>query len=136
VLRALSIGVEHRQTIQGTIQHLAANYPKYYIRARLERAGRLIDQGQAWYDGLASEGIIRRGEAALLQSAQRAGNLPWALNELADGAVRRLALRLRVWLDAIMPLIVLVLGALVLFIWVALFSPLVNMISDLSRINY
>ena len=75
----------------------------------------------------------RRNDAAVLASAQRVGNLDWALRELAESSDRRLGYRLQFWLQLIFPLIVLAVGALVFLLAVAYFLPLVTLITKLAQ---
>ncbi len=50
---------------------------------------------------------------------------------MADGIERRLALRLHRWLEVVVPILVLVVGALVMFTVVGLFIPLIRLIESM-----
>jgi type II secretory pathway component PulF len=76
--------------------------------------------------------LIRGAEAAVFQAAERAGNLAWALDEMANSNIRRLTYRLRAWLNVLFPLLVLVFGGCVLVIGVGILQPLFQMIASLS----
>ena len=68
----------------------------------------------------------------MLESAERAGNLAWALDEMADGKTRRSAYRIRTWISLLFPLCILTVGSLVMFVAVALMLPLFKLISALT----
>src|SRR4051794_6557259 len=76
-------------------------------------AGRGVRWGGDWLDVLRAEGLIRAADAAVLDSAQRAGDLAWAFREVAEGAERRLNYRLQALSQALFPAVVLAVGALI-----------------------
>ena len=69
---------------------------------------------------------------AILQAAQRVGNLPGALREMADSVRRRLAYRVQAAAQMLFPPIVILMGLVVLFIVAALFVPIVALIQRLA----
>jgi type II secretory pathway component PulF len=77
--------------------------------------------------------VIGRAEMAVLGAAQRVGNLPWALAEMADSSRRRLGYRLHGLTHLLFPAVVLSFGLLVLFVVVGFFMPLVLLIEKLGR---
>ena len=77
-------------------------------------------------------GLITRPESTLLKSAQDAGNLPWALNQLADSLERRFAFRWMTTLEFLQPAVVLFMGFVTLFICLGMFMPLIKLLNDLS----
>ena len=132
ILDNLALAVEHDRPLYGVIQSLCECYPKKSIRRRLENVRHDLEHGGAWCESLFRRGLMRKSDLAVLQAAERAGNLPWALREMADGNRRRLAYRLNVLVQLLFPPAVLCFGAMVLFIVVAIFLPLVNLIASLS----
>ena len=88
--------------------------------------------GGDWCESLRRHGLIRQPELAILQAAQRVGNLPWALTEMADSVRRRLAYRVQAVAQLLFPPIVILMGLVVMFIVVALFLPLISLISKLA----
>ena len=90
------------------------------------------EHGCAWHESLYRHGLIRKSDLAVLQSAERAGNLSWALRELADSNRRRLAYRLNAALQLLFPPAVLCFGAAVLFIVVAMFLPLIDILGSIK----
>ena len=132
VLRSLSIGAEAGRPLSSTIDLLSRFYPRNWVRASLLRTHAAIETGTAWPEALRKQGIVSRGEAAVLDSARRAGNLPWALRMVGDGQERRMGYRLQAFAQASFPVIVVMMGLIVGFIAVAFFYPLVTLIEKLS----
>ncbi len=132
VMRTLSLATAQQRPVAGAIWMLSRLYPKRSVRGRLLEAGQRINDGQDWCDSLYRAGVIRGADAAVLKAAVRAGNVQWALDEMADSSVRRWTYRLRLWTNVLFPLIVLLLGIIVMFVVVGLFLPLISLIQGLS----
>lgn len=131
VLRSLAVAAETDRPLEPALAALAEFYPSLAIRIRLGAALAQISGGCPWPVSLGDQGLLRRGELALITSAQRVGNLPWALREVADGIERRLALRLHRWLEFLAPVFLLLAGAIVMVVVVGLFIPLVRLIEHM-----
>ncbi len=132
VLRCLAMVIEAGRPIGAGLNTLAIAYPASWVRERLAGVYLLSEQGHDWVDALWRFGLITKTDHALLESARRAGNLPWALRELADGGARRLAYRMQAIGQIALTLVLLALGAFVGFIAVAYFLPLVQLIERLT----
>lgn len=76
--------------------------------------------------------LIRSSDLAILTAAERSGNLEWALEEMADSSIRRLAYRLRLALNVLFPAVLFVFGLFIAFVVISLFMPLVSLIQGLS----
>ena len=132
LLRGLSLAVGARQPLGATLAALARSYPNRSISRRLEVCGQEVAGGGNWISSLTKHRLIGRREAAVAESAQRVGNLPWALGELADSNERRLIYQLEAALNIASPLILLMWGGVIFFFAVAFFMPLVKLISSMS----
>jgi type II secretory pathway component PulF len=132
IMRWLAIAVRQKRSLAEMVRLLAAYYPQTALRRRLEQAAVLMGAGADWCDSLYRAGLIRQAECAVFQAAERAGNLAWALDEMADSSVRRLAYRLQRWLSILFPLVVLAFGACVFFIAFSLLVPLFSIIQHLA----
>jgi type II secretory pathway component PulF len=77
-LRALSYGMEGGQPLPALLGALARHYPSRWARRRLRRVHHDVAFGADWLASLRAWGLLRRTEAAVLEAAQRVGNLPWA----------------------------------------------------------
>jgi type II secretory pathway component PulF len=133
VLRALAVGVEAGEPIPKGLALIESMYPRAGTRRRLARARVLVEQGTDWTDALHERGLIDSADAAVLESAQRAGNLAWALKTQADAHERRLGYRLQLWAELLFPIVVLLAGAVVAIVAVGYMMPLVSLISSLAR---
>ncbi len=91
-----------------------------------------LSQGEPCWELLARAGFLTQNEVVLIEAAQRAGNLPWALHTLADSLDRHLCFRFTAILELLRPVAILILGAIVGFVVIAMFLPLVKLLNDLS----
>jgi type II secretory pathway component PulF len=122
---------QQRPLLQG-IAALAHSYPKRQIRWRLGLVVTDVTLGGDWCESLLGHGLIRQPEFAILQAAQRVGNLPWALKEMADSVRRRLGYRIQAVVQMLFPPVVVLMGLVVMFIVVALFLPVIALIMKLA----
>jgi type II secretory pathway component PulF len=89
--------------------------------------------GAHWIDALRRAKLISAADAAVLAAAQRAGNLPWALEEMADSVIRRQSYRLQVAMNLIFPPALLAVGATIGLFAIGLFMPLVTLVQALTQ---
>ena len=132
VLRWLAIAVRRQRPLAEMVRLLAGYFPQARLRRHLERAAQRIEDGEHWCESLGQVGLVRRSETALFQAAERAGNLTWALEEMADSSVRRATYRMRAALNVLFPAAVLVFGGCVFFIALGLMLPLFSLIQVLT----
>jgi len=132
ILRGLAVIVEGGKPLTTGLGVLTRFYPERSVRKRLARVGYCIEQGANWWECLRWQGLIRPAEAAVLASAQRAGNLPWALREIAETGERQLDYRLQVWAQLLFIVNILCLGLLVFLIVAGYFAPLATLIERLA----
>jgi general secretion pathway protein F len=102
------------------------------LRRKVETAAKRIDQGADWTDCLRQAGLIRPAEAAVFRSAERAGNLAWALEEMSDSSVRRSVYQLRAIVNVVFPAAIIAMGGSVLLVMVGLLTPLFSLIQGLT----
>ncbi len=91
-----------------------------------------LAQGDSCWGLLEREGFLITREVVLIEAAQRAGNLPWALELLAESLDRRWLFRLAAAMELLRPVAILALGVVVAFVVIGLFMPLVKLLNDLS----
>jgi type II secretory pathway component PulF len=131
-LRMLAWAAERGRPLAETLRQMALVHPRSYFRRVLGRCLARIERGSDWCEALRAERLIRPSDAAVLRAAERAGNLPWALAETAEAALRRFALRLRAAIGVLFPVLILAFGAVVAAVFISLFAPLVELIWRLS----
>lgn len=132
VMRALARAVRQQRPMGEALFQLGWQFPKMTVRSRLHRAAAHVGQGGDWCEAMQSAGLLKSTEVALFQAAQRAGNLDWALEEMADGNVRRMAYRWQSWSNVLFIAALLLFGGCAFAIAVGLFQPLVHMIEGLA----
>jgi len=132
ILRALALSAARNRPLGPMLYALGDSYPKQAIREKLQLVQNDIEAGQRWFESLQRRGIISRADAGLLSSAERLGNLAWALTEVADSNERRLSYQLTAVTQVIVPITVIGVGMLVAYFAIAYFLPLVKLITALS----
>lgn len=132
VMRWLATAIRQQRPLNDFLRLLASYFPQPKMRARLEQAAQRIERGDQWCESLRRARIIRPNESALFQAAERVGNLPWALEEMADSTLRCAAWRLRARLQVAFPLILLLCGAGVFSIALGILFPLIRLIEGLT----
>lgn len=128
VMRWLANGVRQKRPLVETMRLLAGYFPQPQMRAKLAWAAGRVDMGADWCDSLRQAGIIRSVEYGVFKTAERVGNLEWALDEMAEGSVRRMACRLRAYISIAFPLVIVLIGVCVLTIERGVLMPLVSII--------
>jgi type II secretory pathway component PulF len=108
------------------------HYPKGWVRRRLDRVFTTVCAGADWIDSLRAQGLIRPADSAVLRAAERVGNLPWAMREVAESNRRRFNYRVYVLLQVLFPLVILLVGLTVAVFAAAYFTPLVTLIQRLA----
>ena len=135
ILHLLAIAAERGQPFSSVLQSLVEGklrYPSRVAVRRLRRAHRQLSAGSDWKFALLDASIIKSADIPMLETAQQAGNLPWVLRLLADQKSRRMLFRWTAFEKIVFPLQVILLGAVVMFICVALFVPLVELINGMT----
>jgi protein transport protein HofC len=128
LLRGLSVALEAERPETGAVLQLIRSDISRWSLTRWSATFDLLRRGQPLPAALRSVGLIGRSHVAILESAQRAGNLPWAMRVVADGIERRAAYRVNA-LGHVMRLFgTILLGGLVAVVALAYFCPLVTLI--------
>lgn len=131
-LRILSLGWTRRRTFPEIVDAYVFTANSFYLKDCARRFLADIEAGVDWIAALRRRGWIDRAEAALLDSAARSDNVAAMLREIAAARDLQqtnsdlLALRL------FSLLLLIILGALVGFIAIAIFYPLVSLIVSLT----
>jgi protein transport protein HofC len=134
VLRMLGILLEVDRPLPESLAVLAdSGYFKGVARRRLEAARSAIEQGEALAPALNRFGLLPARMVALVQAAQRAQNVPWALTELGEHLAQRALRVMRRMTLVFFPAAVVGAGLLVAVVALAWFLPLVKLITELSR---
>jgi type II secretory pathway component PulF len=132
VLRSLAQAVERGHPLDSTFDLLALWYPRHHVRGRLLLAKQEIEEGANWCDALQRRGLVAPATAAVLRAAERVGNLPWALREMAESTMRRMYRRVTFLINLMFPLLILLIGYAVGFFVLAIMLPLITLIQNLA----
>ncbi|MBN2295454.1 MAG: type II secretion system F family protein [Pirellulales bacterium] len=132
VLETLALVVKQRQPMAPALATLALTYPKRGIRSRIHRVWMDVQSGGDWCHALNQHGLINSKDEAVLQSASRAGNLAWAMRQMADSQRRRSMYRLQTLVQVTFPPLVIFIGAFFALLVIGLFMPLVKLIHCLT----
>ncbi|HUE73289.1 MAG TPA: type II secretion system F family protein [Pirellulaceae bacterium] len=133
VLRNLAVAVQRGVPLLAALELVGHVYPLRSVRRWMLGAASRVAGGASWSDSLRATGLIGRVDVAVLKAAERAGNLPWAMREVADSLVRREVLRWQWCLNIAGPLVMASFGLCVALIVIPLFLPLIALIEGLSR---
>ena len=132
ILESLALVTERQRPLTEGIVAMAIHYPKDWVRHRLDRVLGAVRAGVNWIDSLRAQRLIRPADAAVLRAAERVGNLPWALREVAESNRRRFDYRVYVLLQWLFPLAILLVGLTVAVYAAACFTPLVTLIQRMA----
>ena len=127
------MATEQRQPLADVLSRVALDYPSSTIRRQLVPAADRTERRHQWHEALFKSRIVSRAEAALLKTAERAGNLPWTFRQIATRREKRAAYRLASALQVVYPIVILLLGTFIGFFVISLFIPLVKLIEGLAR---
>jgi type II secretory pathway component PulF len=97
-------------------------------------AGLLADltQGLPLADSLLARALTTRAAHGLIGTAQKANNLPWALQQIGDSLTRRSARLSYRMAIGVFPMLILVCAGLIAVIALAMFTPLTTLLGGLS----
>lgn len=132
VLRLLGMAIERDRSVENTLLALSESHPQGYMRSRLRQAALDTRLGLSTWTSLAKYRLVRPGDVPLLEAAQRAGNLPWALGELAARNARRMNQRTMLIMRSLTAVCFVLVAAQVLLFATAGFTPIVTLIESLS----
>jgi type IV pilus assembly protein PilC len=129
VLQKLSVASKAGRPIPGALSTLARYHFDPLLRQKLLFARNEVEQGADVWQTLTHAGLLTPPEERLLTIADRVGNRPWALKQLAAGKKRRTRRWLERLSDLALPALALALGTFVLFQGLSLFMPLVEIVT-------
>ncbi|MEZ6069520.1 MAG: type II secretion system F family protein [Pirellulales bacterium] len=132
VLQLLGLAVRRQRSVDTALAALADSHPLAHLRGRLRGASLDIRLGVDPWQSLAQRRILRSGDVDFLRSASQAGNLPWALDELARRRARRSNRLLLFGLRTFAVICFVVVAAQVVFYAIAGFAPIVSIIEAVA----
>lgn len=132
MLRMLSAGLKYNVSIPKILHVYRLIVPNSYLRRQAARMEQGIEQGRDWIETLKKRRMVDGPEASLLETARRTGNTASVLEQLA--ASKELAQLRKDDLTSKLVFIpsLLGLGLVVGFFVIAMFLPLIKLITMLS----
>lgn len=132
LLRGLRWGVIRGQPLDVALKAMAEAPVTFSVRSHLHQAATSIREGYDPWETLQKTHWLNSNEVELLQSAQAADNLPWALETLSDSIVAQSDYRLEWWLQLVHPSLVLLFGLVLGVVGVGILMPLFELIGALA----
>ena len=132
VLRQLSLSAATGQPLGPAIEMSLIDMPPGRASRAVRQVRHRIDTGEDLIVAMTDVGLLRSREAAFLQSSLKTRHLDWGLRHLANA----MELRRERWISSLpsllAPAVILFVGCIVLFIVVAVFMPLLELVIQLS----
>jgi len=132
VLEALALAAQRQRPLSKALSTLASAYPHRSIQRRLCAVCDELRGGGDDLESLHRHGLLGQTDLALLQSAQRNGNLGWAAREMADSNRRRFIYRTDAIVQVVFPLVIVAYGLAMAVVASAVFFPIAKLIGGLS----
>ncbi|QDU00226.1 type II secretion system F family protein [Gimesia aquarii] len=132
VLRFLHVVTDSGRPLMGAFETLTHCTKNRFLSQRFRAILEDIRKGNDCWTSLHDYSLLTPGEVRLLQSAQRAGNLSWALKAIAKSIERRIDYRMALIREYLEPALILSMGCLVGVFVIGLFLPLVELMNNLA----
>lgn len=134
IARLLSLSVAAERPLEQGVHSILKELRPGRASAKLSRVRQGIMSGDDCWRLLHQQGFLKAREVRFLQAADQTGHLDWGLLHLAQAMERRRARWSERLTMVLQPVVILAMGAIVGFVSLALFSPVVKLIHDLSVI--
>ena len=134
VLRTLSLSVASGQSLGRALDCVMQDLPPGRSAKVVSAVRHRVHGGEDAVVAMQSVGLLRKSEAAFLNSSLKTHHLDWGLRHLADSVERRRRNLFRRLSQLIGPAVVLLVGSIVLFFAVAFFEPLITVLDSLSKV--
>jgi type IV pilus assembly protein PilC len=131
VLQKLSVATQAGRPIAGALSTLARYHFDPALRHQLLVVRNELEHGADVWPSMGKLGLLSGPEVRVLESAERVGNRPWVLRQVAQVKKRRIGRRFAHWSELALPIIVIALGAFVLLQALSVFESLLNIVSSL-----
>jgi type II secretory pathway component PulF len=131
VLRMLGLAIDVGRPIAGVLSTLARYHFDPTIRYKLLFVRNEVEQGVDVWQSMSAAGLLSAAEVHLLGTAERVGNRPWVLEQLAHEKHRRAARRWEKLGVLLLPGLVIAFGVFVLLHALTVFLPLTELIRAL-----
>ncbi len=131
VLQKIGIASQTGRPLAGALATLARYHFAPTIRHKLLFVRNEVELGAQVWNSMTEVGLLSPAELRLLKTAERVGNRPWVLKQLAAVKESRTRRQLARAAEFVLPALVLLLSGLVLIHALTIFAPLVKLIEGL-----
>lgn len=132
IMRHLARTIDKGKTLPDALLAIANSYHRPTIAVSVAQVYVETESGGDCWKSLLMRGFLSRRDLTLIEAAQRSGNLPWALREIADVREKSYIFRVDTFVQFFRPVPIIAVGLLVGWICIALFMPVVKLLNDLS----
>ena len=133
ILRTLSLSAASGQPLGRALDCVMQDLPPGRSATVVSALRHRVNGGEDAIAAMQSVGLLRASEAAFLHSSLRTHHLDWGLRHLADSVERRRRNLFRRLSQFIGPGVVLIVGAIVMFLARGFFEPLITLLDELSH---
>jgi type II secretory pathway component PulF len=105
--------------------------PNYLVKEAVAKTREAVTDGKTLAQPLAQSKVFPQLMVDLVRIGEETGDVPGALNNLADTYESELQIGLRVMTQLIEPLLIVVMGGIVAFLLLSIFLPLFKLISSI-----
>tara|TARA_R110002072_G_scaffold303099_1_gene493377 strand:+ start:63944 stop:65464 length:1521 start_codon:yes stop_codon:yes gene_type:complete len=132
IMRHLARMIEKGKTLPDSLLAIANSYHRPTVAESIAEVYVDTESGGDCWKALLKQGFLSRRDLALIEAAQRVGNLPWALREIADVREKRFIFRVDTLVQLFRPVPIIAVGLFVGWVCIAMFMPVVKLVNDLS----
>lgn len=132
VLQQLGVVVDGGKSLTEGLKVLSTQHPNSTTWKRLSFVFEGVSAGGNCWDLMENQKLLRPRERQLLESAERTGNLGWALQMLGQQIERKQDVRGYALMQFVKPIGLCILGGFVAFVAIAMMAPMIKVISDLG----
>ena len=132
LMRSLAQTIEQGGRLDQALDAIARHPSPLRLRKRLAWSIDRLRSGDPAWQTLQTAGLLRHDETIVLETAEKTGNLPWALETLATNLECRSAFRIQAILEILRPVLLITVALVVGSITIALFLPLIKLMNDFS----
>lgn len=132
VLQNLSIVTKAGRPLPGAISTLARYHHDPLLRQELLFVRNEVEQGAEMWAALCKVKLLSSAETALLQAAEKVGNVPWVMRQLALCKRRRAHRRTDMLGQLAQPVAILLLGGIVLVVCLGMYAPFMQILWSIS----
>lgn len=127
ILRSLSVTVAAKEPLSEAFHALLSEMRPGRAATALSAVRTQVEAGESAWTSMQRQGFLKSSEVAVLESAEAAEHLDWALQHVSIEVERRRRSRLQILATFVHAGLMLIVGVLILFVVVSLYLPLAQL---------